>query len=587
MSAEVLRIYKEKLEALQIAEAKASDPAQTFKLQQDIAELRAKLAAFNAGTEAGETPDPGADPRLQALLTRTLCAKLNKAHQTRAARDLIAFLRDQTRLDADDLFRAARYLVEHRLLTAKEKPHCALGPDGKAVLAGGQKGLLKVLKQQVQPTRKKAPFQSPRVELTPGSFLQRAQDRADDWSAYFTALVSPDVAALDPSEVKTLSRIEVTGGAVAPQYLLAGLMSHFQNDWRPVIDGYTNLTRRDVDGGSNMLERLKASQWICWLVWGPSIPACTCTHWQPEFAYQFGYGDENNSLPACLAMDPALLKTLLSDQAYGDRRAIEVKKVTARLTWGPLAFPDGARLAPAQARLTTEPGDDAEDRADTHPSDRLLLKIVEVEPRDAQPNEPAYFTAYIWLMFWIAGAAADDARIARRLNGRRLPEPGDAMANRDRMRRERLWDDLLPVFVHGNILDPVVLRSQKGTLIENALHLLKRIWDDHWQGDSANRSAIQFHLACASDYTGCGCQITFPAPPDESLVELMRARLARVPEQDQDFARAVRLPDANETAETRPPAYRAFLSACHLPDMIDGYYQELKQEMDRARRMGE
>jgi len=325
-----------------------------------------------------------------------------------------------------------------------------------------------------------------------------------------------------------------------------------------------------------MLERLKASQWICWLVWGPSIPLCSCTHWRPLCAYQFGYGDENNSLPAYVTDKAESVHELFRDQVRRGKQAVEVDAIVGRLTWGPSAFAGGAGFAKAQARLT-KPPDTSNERWEEKAADGLLFEVAKVTPREAEDNEPAYFTAYIWLMFWIA-RPAEGNELALRLKGARLPEVGELDVNRDRMRKERLWEDLLPVFVHANILDPVVLRFQKGMLIENALHLLKRIWEDN--------HAIEFHLVSASDYTGCGCPVAFASPAGEAFLELMHARLAQLPETDQAFARSVRLPGPADAADARPMAYRAFLSACHLPEMIEGYYSWLYDLMKRLQKAG-
>jgi hypothetical protein len=311
-------------------------------------------------------------------------------------------------------------------------------------------------------------------------------------------------------------------------------------------------------------------------VWGPSIPLCSCTHWRPLCAYQFGYGDENNSLPAYVTDKAESVHELFRDQVRRGKQAVEVDAIVGRLSWGPSAFAGGAGFAKAQARLTKAP-DTAGEHWEEKAADGLLFEVAKVTPREAEDDEPAYFTAYIWLMFWIA-RPAEGKELPLRLKGARLPEVGDLEANRDRVRRERLWEDLLPVFVHANILDPVVLRFQKGMLIENALHLLKRIWEDN--------PAIEFHLVSASDYTGCGCPVTFPAPAGETFLELMHARLENLPEKDRAFALSVRLPGPNEPADARPMAYRAFLSACHLPEMIEGYYSWLYDLMRRLQKAG-
>jgi len=141
------------------------------------------------------------------------------------------------------------------------------------------------------------------------------------------------------------------------------------------------------------------------------------------------------------------------------------------------------------------------------------------------------------------------------------------------MSSDKLWDDLLPVFVHANIFDATVLKLQKGMLIENALNLLRTAWE-------SENKAIEFHLVCSSDYSGCGHQIQFPAPQGESLVELLRMRIGQLLQNDDEFAKCVCVPPPDETQETRAAEMRYFLSACHLPEMVDAYYQFLKDRID-------
>lgn len=544
------------------------------QLANDLASLIKVRKPGRAGTPASGSPARSWESKLEGLLLRTVCSNLEDEDRTKGMRRVMAYLRRETGLEGEELFRAGRFLVEYRLLMAQDSPHCSAAADEERPFADGQEDLRAALKDHGREARNTAPFLSPRLETTPGEFLQRAAERAADWSGYFMALESPEIAGLKGKEVRTLCLIEIGGGALAPQYLLAGLMSHFHSEWKPVISGYTYPTRRP--GGAGMLERLQASQWICWLVWGPSIPLCSCTHWQPVCAYQLGYGDENNSLPAYVTEKADSVRALLADQVSRGKQAVEVDTIVGRLTWGPSAFADAGAFAKAQARLTM-PADEAAERAEEQAANGLLFDVAGVEPREAEDNEPAYFTAYIWLMFWIARPAGQGS-LPLRLNGRSLPEVGDVDANRDRVRKERLWEDLLPVFVHANILDPVVLRFQKGMLIENAVHLLKRIWEES--------PGLQFHLVCASDYPGCGCPVSFASQPGETFLELLRARLQALPEKDRAFAGSVRLPQANEPAEARPLAYRAFFSACHLPEMVQGYYSWLYDLMKRLQKAG-
>ena len=505
------------------------------------------------------------EARLTDLFERTLCSKLDAADQGKAVRYLVKLLQDHCHSEPQQIFKAARYLVEYRLLVSEDEPHCHLGAYGNPGFPGGDKELRAVL-EKLKDRWRKADFQ-PEIQLKPGPFLQRALEYAEDWYRYFNALRVGQGANQDAHGIESLCLLDIGGGALAPQYLLAGLMSHFHDDWKPVIDSYSL-----VGNQAGELERLTASQWICWLVWGPSIPLCTCEHWVPASAYQFGYGDENNSLPAYLSTAPDSMRNLMRDSKAGERRAIELEKLSGRLVWAPITFSGPGRFAGAQARLTLE--EDENDRANVHRTDGLLIKVEDAQPREALPNEPSYFTSYIWMMFWISARRQNDNELPSRLNGMPLPQPAaDVGKNSRALASARLWKDLLPVFVHANIFDPVVLRVQKGMLIENALHLLKRI-------SAATDAPMEFHLVCSSDYAGCGCAIAFPPPKEESLVQLLAKRIAELPGADKAFADSIRLPRDNEAASERPAALRAFFSACHLPEMVEGYYQFLRKRIE-------
>lgn len=559
---------------------------------EQVAELILERLALNEGMprnhyKAAHSPsDPSRTSlslaaQLEALFESTLCATLDTLRNG-AVGELVAFLRLQTRLDGEGLVRAARFLIEHRLLTAEE-PHCVLGSDGKPTLPRGAKEQKaeSLLGAELEKAAPGMPFVSPRVKIQkPEFFLQRALERAEEWHRYFRA-----ITGINPGENQTLCTVEVRGGAIAPHYLLAGLMSHFHDDWKPVISGYEWATHTAF---ATAAERVKASQWICWLVWGPSIPACTCPHWGELFAYQYGYGDENNSLPAVIAGAEGaedLAKELRNAVAGGDRRATGVADLIGHLAWGPFALGKDRNFAAAQSRLIK---DGSKTRAAEHLSEGLLIKVDEIEPRIAHPSKPAYFTAYIWLMFWIGRATADGSAPLR-LNGDPLPDPALVAGNRKLIRKARLWEDLLPVFVHTNILDAVVLRLQKDALIENALYLVKRIWDENekLRLADATKPAIEFRLVCASDWSGCGHPIKFPPPEQESLTELLRARLAERQHGEGGFAHALSIPGGDQqAADACAPAFRALLSSCHLPELIDDYYQYLQQQTEERESSG-
>jgi hypothetical protein len=125
------------------------------------------------------------------------------------------------------------------------------------------------------------------------------------------------------------------------------------------------------------------------------------------------------------------------------------------------------------------------------------------------------------------------------------------------------------------------LAFQKQVLTQNALQLLRQVWDRRAElFDPADvKAGIQFHLVCASDYSGCGEALRFA--PEHSLLEQLRQRLAA--EQDQDFAAAVSLPPVNETADTRPWALAGYFSSCHLPELVADYFEHVKEAHGRER----
>jgi hypothetical protein len=559
VSEETIAAWQKKLDFFLLQETRVTDSAEKFKLQEDIADAEKKLRELRASQHTSSGQARG-HPWLEELFSDTVCSKISRAVRPYAAHSLVSMLRERIPANDAELIRAGRFLVEHQLLATAQTPYCALTGERRAFFPEGEDALWDAVdkKQYARPSR----------TLAPGEFLQRTLERTRDWYEYFDALRQCHEPKLEPGEIQTLHSIEVSGkgGAIAPQYLIAGLMSYFHEEWSPVIGGYT-----DVGTKAGMLDRLKASQWICWLVWGPSIPLCECGQWQPALAHQFGYGDENNSLPVYFLGDPAPVLKSLRGASQGDKRAIHVRNVAGRLTWAPFAFGAASSFAPAQARLTA-PTPSSANGASEPEACGLLLKLERAVPRNADPKEPAYFTSYIWLMFWVTRAGR--GKSLQRLDGEQLPAPtADAAANRELMSAGMLWQDLLPVFVHANIFDAVVLGLQKGTLVENALQLLRRAWE-------SEDKSLEFHLVCASDYSGCGHEIKFPAPRGESLLELLRARVATLRKDDPKFAKSLCLPDPGAGGK-RPDEFACFFSACHLPEMVEGYYQFLNDKQSQ------
>src|SRR3989442_4581901 len=97
-----------------------------------------------------------------------------------------------------------------------------------------------------------------------------------------------------------LSEVHVASAYVAPLYLLTGQLGHFDDNWRAIVHAYADVTSIHDPISDESLRHLRAFQFACWIVWGPSIPICTCSSWNHEgkdaIGFQLGYGDENTSV---------------------------------------------------------------------------------------------------------------------------------------------------------------------------------------------------------------------------------------------------------------------------------------------------
>jgi len=534
----------------------------------------------------GYARDDMTETRCIALLTKTLLSEMAPDAGAALAAKLVRDLKSVTDLAGAPLFDAVRFFIEFELLRSDEPTSPASLEKTLAIPEkGGKAGpLLAHLRQRARTED----FSGVPVEVS-ARFFGRTNEHADLWKRYFDRLIAEGVAM--ESDTMSLVPIRVTMGFLAPQFLVAGLLSRFDDDWRPVLNAY----QRSIPSrqGRGAFESLQASQWNCWLMWGPSIPVCQCDEWQGLVAMQYGYGDENNSVPLIeLVAEAGLPKTLgpivanLRAEARGARYAV----VTGRLRWGPFFLErqqkervlvdsedDGVEPEPSHGRLGMA-GAQASvyDRVLAHrqDSDSVVLQLVSVD--ESLPESRVYFSAYLWTMFLVTTATESDQERGIGpvlLRSKRYPTWSDDPADRRRMRDARLWEDLLPVFVHANIGDPAALRFQKGVLVENTVHLLRLVWEGRAEMFDASDvgAGIRFHLVGASDYSGCGCDVRFPV--EESLAARLRERVAAEP--NRAFADSIVLPRPDETPQTRPWGLAGFFSACHLPEMIVNYYDHV------------
>lgn len=374
--------------------------------------------------------------------------------------------------------------------------------------------------------------------------------RSDEIRNYFGVLAT-DRSAERQGADRFISQVRVARGFVAPLHLVAGLLAECEDDWAPVIEDYGGQVAQPLPapGGDVAapfagreaelkLQRLQTFLFDCWLLWGPSIPMCTCEAWHGgRPILQFGFGDENNSLSLVFDRPVAreqLQRYFASDDVHGVTLAVKVTGVIGTLQWGPSIPPSEVSLA--QQSIC----DPDEDRLTLHVDELPLLAAGDLAEGSAR-----YYSAYLWLMFVICG---EDF------------EP---------LFKEQVWRGLLPFFEHANIAEEQTMAALKSQLVVKTLTTV--------QGLLRDLPRLHLRFVCGIDESCCGSMLLCPPPADTSIRELMR----RVIDTQPAFADL----RAGGVLSTRLKLDRELwrdgeYSSCHLPDLIGRYYEYIADRRD-------
>jgi predicted MPP superfamily phosphohydrolase len=401
-----------------------------------------------------------------------------------------------------------------------------------------------------------------KVSVSP-KFFSRVQERETAWKRYFKAL---EEAQSRPA-IQTLCVVQGTA-FIAPQHLLAGLLARMDEDWQTVLDVYdrvvedrTNaLGRRAQGAASAAFDRLQTAQWICWLIWGPSIPACTCYAWDGLHALQLGYGDENFSLPVLNAAGPGAKAGLLHELSSGLREA--------RVAAVPVEFSGRLAWAPTLCDATNKP---ALTQTSLFGPEGGVAVLLESATKTDKANR-SYFTSYQWMMFLVGKKPSEPGGPPRLLRNADYPERPKTIMDREDILGRRLWRNLVPVFVHANLADAEVFERQRAMLVDNALSLLHSLWRQRealFAPDDCN-DGIQFFLVAASDYTGCGSEPQYPSA--KPLAGMLKERLEG--ETESGLKDVISVPNFNKAWE---PVANHF-STCAMPFMVIDYYTYVERK---------
>jgi hypothetical protein len=465
------------------------------------------------------------------------------------------------------LFRAARLFVEARVFGA------ASGDTLEPLTAGNVDDAMAVLKTPLD-TVYAALAQPPMRTFGTCFELAGIEDAATEpkASTYFAALTDLEddgyteiVAGERPGDRwRSLTRIEVQDGFVAPTYLVTGLLQEFEENWQRLLRGFGASVPQDA---SEFLH-VQRFEFYCWLLWGPSIPACECRGWDGSFiALQYGYGDENNSFPLMLEEGlyregwERLRKRIVANDGKPVPLAVAAA-LTGSLVWGPQVA-RGRKDVPEIYYVSADPRSGAPPGSDQSVFKGLMIRADTIQPLDA-PR--LYYSAYAWIMF---EACKEDGTPLYRTPGER-------------------WKYLLPIFEHANLADGEALMFLKERLAEKAWSAVQ---------DLERGGAIRLRYACALDDPGDVAtdhghhRLRFqldevPAVRRRRLRELLVKNVLRadgIAGIDDDTDAAV----LEASIATSPRCTRLFerptvddeiVTACDIPEIVEGFYQSQRRE---------
>lgn len=329
---------------------------------------------------------------------------------------------------------------------------------------------------------------------------------------YFDVLKTVDLEDEEDPH-RFICHIAINEGFISPIHLLTGLLVHFDSSWNTIIKAFDrdasqigNLAR----AGENALDIRQIQMFIynCWLLWGPSIPMCTCPQWHARFkVLQYGFGDENNSI-----------EIVGSNEAI-DRQLDALARPIDNETLRPMALPAEVRgmlqlsgsfkgrlekdisALPLAARQSWVGNQDERPllcvsviKNGDVTKDQHGFAIEETgfigPPTKGTLHQSKYYSAYLWIALCII-----------------KPEEAHREAAWPALGKREAWKSLVPFFEHGNLADPETCQFGKRQLAAKVLSAIIRMVRD-WDKDEPPR--LRFAYACAIDDTGCSKPLAYP-----------------------------------------------------------------------------
>lgn len=282
--------------------------------------------------------------------------------------------------------------------------------------------------------------------------------------------------------------VSIATGYLCPKYLVSGLLSEYDEDWRDIIwsarDTELHLREDDRLRQLSDLRRLQAFIWNCWVQWGPSIPISDSPAWKKEndsqhyVALQYGYGDENNSL---LVTSTSLRTIKMLEDYWQAKLKIQSGKETVRKPVPVLATGVSGSLFWNRKDLLSE-GNKLHEVQQAHGKKGRPVLFVN-EQQTGRPDSiihrfesAPFYSAYVWVMFAITDGSTEPAKLVYPfmppLNDNKPAEDKDYVNSVN----SETWRGLIPFFQHGNIADHSVYEAIKRELaakvIDSLFHIL-------------------------------------------------------------------------------------------------------------------
>jgi GNAT superfamily N-acetyltransferase len=353
-----------------------------------------------------------------------------------------------------------------------------------------------------------------------------------------------------------LSKVMIKSGFAAPLHLLTGVLARYDEEWQPIVEGYgKSIIRPDDELRYHPARKIQMFIFDCWLLWGPSIPLCTCPEWHGDVALQYGYGDENNSL-ILRCTSPEVLRSLKGQSGGVAGFAVQAR-VCGTLKWGPVLEDFG--MCPAQVAIWKDK--------------RLVLDITEEEEgiRLSGGTEEQVFAQYYSAYLWIAFVMCDST--GEPLNPNQPDDPD---------KPDQRWRDMIPFFMHGNIGDSATYDFHTSQLaravLEGALQLLR----------AEEESGLILRFVCAIDESGCGYDILYPMQAEKNPMQAegtIRQKVIEFAKEAEATESGTVLRRLDLNYDPNAPFKDGDYSACGLPEIVEGYYHDAKEDLPTFREL--